>query len=303
MVCCVGEAAAGALWRALLSCRRYLRQPEARCTGCACFVLSNGEWSFEARDPSSLVDSADTILAVVLDGAVVPSCASYDHARFEEGRDPFVGAEELRSEDLACLRLYLPVLLGEYKARQEGRSFVTAHLAQSLDGRVACANGHSRWISNDANLRHAHRLRALHDAVVVGRVTVERDDPQLTVRHVQGENPRRVILNASASLLASEVAYNVFDAAGSLLLCRSSAREALGPLSNHEHVEVLPLDRDEHTHGPELNGESSLAPARVCAALRDVGQYSLFLEGGAAIRCRASLPPAASICSTFTSRR
>ena len=77
---------------------------------------------------------------------------------------------------------------------------VVAHLAQSLDGRIALPDGRSRWISGEADLTLTHRLRALCDAVVVGANTVRIDDPQLTVRRVPGPSPVRVVIDPRASV-------------------------------------------------------------------------------------------------------
>lgn len=81
-----------------------------------------------------------------------------------------------------------------------GRPFVVLKMAQTIDGRIATATGHSQWISCPEALRLAHRLRAQYDAVAVGSGTVREDDPQLTVRLLKGENPLRIIITASPDL-------------------------------------------------------------------------------------------------------
>ena len=78
--------------------------------------------------------------------------------------------------------------------RTTGRPYVLLKLAAGLDGRTAAPDGTSRWITGEAARTDAHRLRAESDAVLVGAGTVRADDPSLTVRHVDGPDPRRVVL-------------------------------------------------------------------------------------------------------------
>ncbi|RKX18371.1 MAG: bifunctional diaminohydroxyphosphoribosylaminopyrimidine deaminase/5-amino-6-(5-phosphoribosylamino)uracil reductase RibD [Candidatus Zixiibacteriota bacterium] len=76
-----------------------------------------------------------------------------------------------------------------------GRPFVVLKMAQSIDGRIATSTGHSQWISGQASLKFAHRLRSYYDAVVIGAGTVKADNPNLTVRLTKGNNPYRIILS------------------------------------------------------------------------------------------------------------
>ncbi|MBX3287023.1 MAG: bifunctional diaminohydroxyphosphoribosylaminopyrimidine deaminase/5-amino-6-(5-phosphoribosylamino)uracil reductase RibD, partial [Actinobacteria bacterium] len=80
------------------------------------------------------------------------------------------------------------------KHRSTGRPWVVLKLASSLDGRTAAPDGTSQWITGGAARADAHQLRAESDAIVVGAGTVRADDPSLTVRHVPGRSPMRVVL-------------------------------------------------------------------------------------------------------------
>ncbi|MGN8157424.1 RibD family protein [Salinisphaera sp. SWV1] len=82
------------------------------------------------------------------------------------------------------------------------RDHVVAQLGQSLDGRIATVSGHSHYVTGEPSRVHLHRLRALADVVIVGAGTVDADDPRLTVRHVAGDDPVRVVLDPRARVPA-----------------------------------------------------------------------------------------------------
>lgn len=107
----------------------------------------------------------------------------------DAGVDVSVGARE--TEGRALLRTWLAAV-------ERRRPFVTLKLATSLDGRIAAADGSSRWITSDVARRHAHDLRAEVDAIAVGSGTVLADDPSLTARNAAGElighQPLRVVV-------------------------------------------------------------------------------------------------------------
>lgn len=76
------------------------------------------------------------------------------------------------------------------------RPFVTLSYAQSLDGSITAGRGQQTAISGSETLRLTHRLRAAHDAILVGIGTVLVDDPQLTVRLVEGTNPQPIVVDS-----------------------------------------------------------------------------------------------------------
>ena len=86
------------------------------------------------------------------------------------------------------------------KLVRTGRPWVIAKWAMTLDGKIATRTGDSKWISGEESRREVHRLRGRVDAVIVGRRTVEQDDPALTARPPGPRTPARVIVSASGRL-------------------------------------------------------------------------------------------------------
>jgi len=126
--------------------------------------------------------------------------------------DPF---EKVAGKGIDTLRqagIEVDVGLLEEKARRlnevfvkyvmTGKPFVILKMAMSLDGRIAAGSGDSKWITCEEARLRVHRLRDEVDAVLVGRATVEQDDPLLTTRlpDREGKNPIRVILDGKARI-------------------------------------------------------------------------------------------------------
>ena len=154
------------------------------------------------------------------------------------------------------------------------RPSVTVTYAQTLDGRVATATGESKWISCPDSLRFAHEMRAGHDAVLVGAGTVCKDDPRLTVRHVPGDDPLRVVVDSTlrtppqAAVLAGDAASGTVLAATDLAPARRRERA----LSSGATVLGLPADADGRVHLGALMEE-----------LGELGVGSVMVEGGATL--------------------
>jgi diaminohydroxyphosphoribosylaminopyrimidine deaminase/5-amino-6-(5-phosphoribosylamino)uracil reductase len=146
-----------------------------------------------------------------------------------------------------------------------GRPFVVHKLASTLDGRVAAADGTSRWITSPASRAEVHRLRAACDAVVVGSGTQRADDPQLAVRDldVPTRQPLRVVVDSAARTPA--IARVLDDTAPTLIAVADAA--AAGHLDPER---VLRVPR----------GPQGIDLGALLHALFDRGVRGLLLEGG-----------------------
>jgi diaminohydroxyphosphoribosylaminopyrimidine deaminase/5-amino-6-(5-phosphoribosylamino)uracil reductase len=96
-----------------------------------------------------------------------------------------------------CADLVTEQLAAYLHHRRTGRPLVVLKLASTLDGRTAAADGTSQWITGPEARTAVHRHRAESGAVIVGAGTVRSDDPSLTVRHVDGPDPLRVVLGSA----------------------------------------------------------------------------------------------------------
>ncbi|GIW44624.1 MAG: riboflavin biosynthesis protein RibD [Candidatus Binatia bacterium] len=159
------------------------------------------------------------------------------------------GAEKLQAAGVhvvsgvaarACAELIAPFR----KFIRTGRPWVTLKLAASLDGRAATVSGSSRWITNEKSRAYVHRLRAQHDAVLVGAGTVTRDDPELTSRSARSRvQPLRVVLDGQ---LSAPLAARVYDVTKAPTLVLTSERAPLEKVRALEErgVEVESLGPD-----------------------------------------------------------
>jgi diaminohydroxyphosphoribosylaminopyrimidine deaminase/5-amino-6-(5-phosphoribosylamino)uracil reductase len=150
-----------------------------------------------------------------------------------------------------------------------GRPLITLKLAASLDGAIATAEGHSRWITGRAARRHAHGLRDVSDAVLVGAETVRQDDPRLTCRLRGGSNPIRVVLVGPAVRLPGGAAVFGREAPTWVLTSRRADPRRVAALERRG-VEVV-----------RLASRAGRVPfERVAAVLGQRGITSLLIEGG-----------------------
>lgn len=141
------------------------------------------------------------------------------------------------------------------------RPRVTLKLATSLDGRIATATGESKWITGETARLQGHRLRAAHDAVLVGVETVLADDPKLTVR-LPGrpvDQPLRVVMDSRLRTPASAKV-----ARGDTLILTAAPPAPVGTAM----VEQIDSEDGRPT------------PAAALSAIRRKGAASVLIEGG-----------------------
>ncbi|PWC33087.1 bifunctional diaminohydroxyphosphoribosylaminopyrimidine deaminase/5-amino-6-(5-phosphoribosylamino)uracil reductase RibD [Azospirillum sp. TSO35-2] len=165
---------------------------------------------------------------------------------------------------------------GFFSRIQHGRPLITLKLASTLDGRIATRSGESQWITGPTARAWGHRLRASHDAIMVGIGTALADDPELTCRlpGLDDRSPVRVVVDSrlrlppTARLATGARQVPTWVVTGDAPDgARAAALAALG-------VEVIPVATD---------GAGRVDPQAAAAALAARGLTRVLVEGGAAL--------------------
>ena len=161
-----------------------------------------------------------------------------------------------------------------FKFIRTGTPFVTLKFAQTIDGRIATATGHSRWISSEKSLRFAHRLRSHHDAVLVGVGTVLQDDPELTVRLIRGRNPVRIVVDSCLRISPDARALKNQDIAKTMIATTIHAGSEKRARLAEMGIETILVEHDT---------DRRVDLKKLFAELGKRNISSVLVEGGAAI--------------------
>jgi len=149
-----------------------------------------------------------------------------------------------------------------------GRAFLAVKFAESIDGKIAASDGSSKWISSESARKFAHRLRNTHDAVMIGARTLAMDDPELTVRHIKGRNPVRIVLAGRNTVYAH---HRIFEDNLARTILVSSLKNPFHSGVPGGNVEIWKL---------EPNTKGQIPIHSVLERLSKENIISVLLEGG-----------------------
>lgn len=155
------------------------------------------------------------------------------------------------------------------------RPLVSLKIASSLDGKIATANGNSKWITGELSRMHGHSLRANHDVILVGINTVLKDDPKLNcrIRGLEKYSPVRVIVDSSLSIpLTSNVIKNL-DKIPTIIWTKKNINSPKKKKLIDMGVEIIELEKIDN----KLNLIEGLT------YLSEKGYNKVLVEGGSEI--------------------
>ncbi|NQW10750.1 MAG: bifunctional diaminohydroxyphosphoribosylaminopyrimidine deaminase/5-amino-6-(5-phosphoribosylamino)uracil reductase RibD [Alphaproteobacteria bacterium] len=169
------------------------------------------------------------------------------------------------------------VIAGGFLTRMRaGRPIVTLKLATSLDGRIATSTGASRWITGPAARARGHRMRARHDAILIGVGTAIADDPSLDCRlpGLRTRSPIRVVMDGALRLPASSGLVRTARDRPTLVVATSQVNPDRRRALEEFGVAVSTVAADE---------EGRPCVTAALAMLAESGIGRVLVEGGAAV--------------------
>jgi len=234
----------------------------------------------------------DTVLAAGLKRAVVsavdpnPLVHTRGIQRLKEaGLDVSVGLLEERNSDL-----------NETYAKYITRRipFVTLKAALTLDGKIACRTGDSKWISSAGTRDYVHLLRGENDAIMIGVNTLVADDPRLTVRHPNWGRKEivRVILDSRLRFPLTAKILSTLRRGRILVFAGSGAPAAKAHALEARGVEVVvPGSRKKAWSLPDVLTE--LGRREIASLLVEGGSrlFTAFVENGLADKAVLTYAP------------
>jgi len=152
---------------------------------------------------------------------------------------------------------------------RHSRPMVALKLATSLDGRIATRSGQSKWITSETARTHGHRLRATHDAIMIGSGTALADDPQLNCRlpGLEERSPVRVVMDRRLRLPVESRLVQSAPNRRTILITRTGHPKASLERYQTHDVEIIEADGIDASLG----------------ALGKLGITRLLAEGGASL--------------------
>ncbi|WP_034733198.1 bifunctional diaminohydroxyphosphoribosylaminopyrimidine deaminase/5-amino-6-(5-phosphoribosylamino)uracil reductase RibD [Bacteriovorax sp. Seq25_V] len=163
-----------------------------------------------------------------------------------------------------------------FKYIKEKKPFVHLKLAQTLDGKMATMSGDSKWITDENARKIVHEMRLKYDAVMVGRSTLNADDPALDIRmgiNSKGKTPYRVIVGSPKNLNLKAKLLNDENVSKTILVVRANEYQS----APNDVLNFLDEKKIKLVFANDL-GET-------LAKLGEMGITSVLIEGGPMLAC------------------
>jgi len=165
---------------------------------------------------------------------------------------------------------------GFFNKINKNRPLFSLKTATTLDGRIATKTGHSQWITGPASRSFSHRLRSQYDAILVGRGTVEADQPSLTCRlpGLEKKSPIRVVLDSQLSIEPDQAIIKTASETPTIIITLRSKGDDKARILQNTGVQIMTAK--QNTAGSiDINNAAEL--------LANHGLTRVLIEGGGKI--------------------
>ena len=190
-----------------------------------------------------------------------------------------------------CLRLNEAY----FKFITQGKPFVTLKIAQTLDGKIATQAGHSQWITSESSRRYVHRMRSETDSVMVGINTILKDDPELTVRHLKGHNPNRIILDCQLRIPLNANVLHHSDSENTILVTTDRSDTQKRKTLRQKGIKVWIVKTNSSNQIDISTLLTKLAEQSIASVMVEGGKglFTSFIEAGVVDRIISFIAPKA----------
>ena len=156
------------------------------------------------------------------------------------------------------------------KNMKQEQPFITLKLATSIDGKISDSLGNSKWITSERLRKIVHEYRHEHDAVLIGSGTAEKDNPELTVRHIEGVQPWRIIIDTNLKLNKNLKLFTDDYKSKTIVICSNDVEQSRVMDLNENGVNVICLDK-KNNHIPLKSILSALYKKKIKSVLVEAG--------------------------------
>ena len=157
------------------------------------------------------------------------------------------------------------VITGFKKRMLKNQPYVTLKIATSLDGKIALANGKSKWITSEKLRKSSHQLRAKNDAILTGIGTVIADDPLLTCRSPDEQHdPMRIILDSDLRISKNSQIVQTADKIRTIIFTTQTSKKL------HNNIKIITVKK----------ADTGLNLKDVIKHIANLGINNLLIEGG-----------------------
>lgn len=165
---------------------------------------------------------------------------------------------------------------------ETGKPFVVMKYAMTMDGKIACVSGDSKWVTGEAARTHVHELRRAYRGIMVGIGTVLADDPMLNCRIVQGADPIRIVCDSRLRIPLDCKLVQTAREIPTIVACTKAALEA------EEYQEKIAALRQAGVEFAATGkSETQVDLAELMGLLAEKKIDSILLEGGSTLNASA----------------